>query len=89
MATAVALVVLAASCTGPAGPGGRSAGSTPSAPGHRGARPTTTTTGLPIVPVQWTACGGLQCGSVAVPLNYDEPTGPTLQIAVALSLIHI
>jgi pimeloyl-ACP methyl ester carboxylesterase len=38
---------------------------------------------LPVTPVQWTPCGNLQCGSVTVPLDYDKPDGPTLQIAVA------
>ena len=45
---------------------------------------TTTTVGLPEpVPVQWRGCGGgLQCASVAVPVSYDEPTGPTLDLAL-------
>lgn len=38
---------------------------------------------LPVAPVQWTPCGDLQCGSVTVPLNYADPAGPTIQIAVA------
>jgi pimeloyl-ACP methyl ester carboxylesterase len=33
--------------------------------------------------VQWAPCGDLQCGTVTVPLDYREPDGPTLQIAVA------
>jgi pimeloyl-ACP methyl ester carboxylesterase len=33
--------------------------------------------------VQWSPCGTLQCGSVIVPLDYDNPQGPTLSIAVA------
>jgi pimeloyl-ACP methyl ester carboxylesterase len=48
--------------------------------------PVTSTTApaqLPVTPVQWTPCGDLQCGSVTVPLDYDNPDGPTLQIAVA------
>ena len=38
---------------------------------------------LPVTPVQWSPCGGdRQCGSVTVPLNYSNPEGPTIQIAV-------
>jgi pimeloyl-ACP methyl ester carboxylesterase len=46
--------------------------------------PTTTTEApLPVTPIQWSPCGGLQCGSVTVPLDYANPQGPTIQIAVA------
>ena len=44
---------------------------------------TTTTTTLPVTPVEWAPCGALQCGSVTVPLDYDRPAGPTIQVAVA------
>jgi pimeloyl-ACP methyl ester carboxylesterase len=55
------------------------------------ARPVTTTsvppapaTTLPVVPVSWSACAdGLQCGSVTAPLDYADPTGPAIQIALA------
>jgi pimeloyl-ACP methyl ester carboxylesterase len=48
----------------------------------------TTTTTLPPPPpvtaVSWAPCGGtLQCGTVAVPLNYADPDAATIQIAVA------
>jgi pimeloyl-ACP methyl ester carboxylesterase len=45
--------------------------------------PTTTTLPLPVpVPIQWRACGGgLQCGTLTVPVDYANPTGPTLQVA--------
>jgi pimeloyl-ACP methyl ester carboxylesterase len=33
--------------------------------------------------VQWAPCGSLQCGTVAVPLDYDNPQVGTIQIAVA------
>ena len=51
----------------------------------RAPRASTTTTQppLPVAPVQWAPCGDLQCGSVTVPLNYADPDGPTIQIAVA------
>jgi pimeloyl-ACP methyl ester carboxylesterase len=48
--------------------------------------PTTTSTQapLPVTPVQWSPCsGGLQCGSVTAPLDYANPKGATIQIAVA------
>jgi pimeloyl-ACP methyl ester carboxylesterase len=52
---------------------------------HPSATTSTSTTQppLPVTPVQWTACGDLQCGSVTVPLDYTRPAGPTIQIAVA------
>jgi len=41
-------------------------------------------TGPPVAPVAWKACsGGLQCATVAVPLDYAHPGGATLDIAVA------
>jgi pimeloyl-ACP methyl ester carboxylesterase len=44
---------------------------------------TTTQPPLPVAPVQWTPCGDLQCGSVTVPLDYADPDGSAIQIAVA------
>ena len=69
-----------------------SPGPGPARAGAPRARPATTTTSLPpaptttlpVVPVSWTACqGGLQCGSVTAPLDYADPAGPTIQIALA------
>ncbi|HLX86944.1 MAG TPA: alpha/beta hydrolase [Acidimicrobiales bacterium] len=38
----------------------------------------------PVTPVVWTPCqNGLQCGTVAVPLDYAHPTGAQIQIALA------
>jgi len=34
--------------------------------------------------VHWTPCGALQCGTVAVPLDYDQPQLGTIQIALAM-----
>ena len=54
--------------------------------------PTTTTTQLspltlPVSPIAWTTCsGGLQCATVTAPLDYANPNGPTIQIAVARHL---
>ena len=31
----------------------------------------------------WRACGSLQCASLAVPLDYDNPGGPTITLALA------
>ncbi len=43
-----------------------------------------TTTTLPVAPVTWSACqNGLQCATVTVPLDYAEPAGPTLAVALA------
>jgi pimeloyl-ACP methyl ester carboxylesterase len=49
------------------------------------APPTTTTTvALPApVPVEWVDCGnGLDCATVAVPVSYQDPSGPTLDLAL-------
>ena len=81
----LALAVLAAACgpaTGPAAARGGHGTTVPST------APATTTTTLPtappVAPVAWSPCGGtLQCGTVAVPLDYAHPDGTTIQIAVA------
>ena len=85
LAAAVAVVALVAGCTDTAVPARSGVRSTPGVTGHGSTLVPVTTTEppLPVVPVQWTPCGDLQCGSVAVPLDYDHPDGPTLQIAVA------
>ena len=49
-------------------------------------RPTTTTptTQPPVTPMVWSPCNGdLQCGTLVVPLDYADPDGPTIPIAVA------
>jgi len=44
----------------------------------------TTTSSLPVTPISWSPCnGGLQCGTLVVPLDYAYPRGPTIPIAVA------
>jgi pimeloyl-ACP methyl ester carboxylesterase len=44
---------------------------------------TSTVAQLPVTPVAWTPCGGdLQCGSVTVPLDYSDPSGATISIAL-------
>ncbi|HEY4409276.1 MAG TPA: alpha/beta hydrolase [Acidimicrobiia bacterium] len=56
------------------------------------AAPTTTTAApvpAPAAPptspggLRWTACGTLQCASLAVPRRYADPAGPTLTLALA------
>ena len=37
----------------------------------------------PVPTLSWTACGdgsGLQCADARVPLDYDDPTGPTMRL---------
>jgi pimeloyl-ACP methyl ester carboxylesterase len=37
-----------------------------------------------VTPIAWTPCNGnLQCGTLVVPLDYAQPNGPTIPIAVA------
>ena len=87
---AVLVAVLAAGCA-PLGPGPRStvprAGHAAAAPGARTTTTsvsTTTTTEPPVTPLSWSPCdGGLQCATLTVPLDYAEPSGRTIPIAVA------
>jgi pimeloyl-ACP methyl ester carboxylesterase len=60
--------------------------SAPPPPSSSTSAPTTTTTvpEPPVTPVQWTACGALLCGSVAVPIDYDHPQSGTITIALAM-----
>lgn len=80
-------VVLLAGCGGLAGTGlgvtgARAQRGGPSTP--RPAVPTTTVPGPPVTPIAWSPCqDGLQCGSLAVPLDYFRPDSPTIEIAVA------
>jgi len=37
-----------------------------------------------VTPVQWTSCGAVLCGTVAVPLDYAQPRQGTIQIALAM-----
>ncbi len=49
--------------------------------------PSTTTTAVTepaVTPISWSPCDGdLQCGTLVVPLDYADPRGPTIPIAVA------
>ena len=87
-----ALLLAAMGCVREGDPSGSGAASTTStrAPGPSATTlpPTTTTTvTLPDpVPVQWSDCGGgLECGRVAVPVSYQDPTGPTIELSHAMA----
>ncbi len=51
---------------------------------------TTTTTDEPVTgsgdvatgTIDWSTCGGIECGSLTVPLDHDDPDGPTIELAV-------
>ena len=80
--TAGAVALLAVGC-------GRLSGS-PAAPAQAGrhgattSSTTTSTTQPPVTPISWSACNGdLQCGTLVVPFDYADPSGPTIPIAVA------
>jgi pimeloyl-ACP methyl ester carboxylesterase len=82
-AAVVVLAVLVSGCGGVTGSLGAHRARLPS--DSTTTSPTTTTTpGPPITPVSWAPCqDGLQCGSVAVPLDYFVADSPTIEIAVA------
>lgn len=41
--------------------------------------------GFTPAPLQWDSCGGrLQCASLEVPLDYEDPNGPTIDLAMAM-----
>jgi pimeloyl-ACP methyl ester carboxylesterase len=87
MLAAVTVLSVAAACTGsdPDAHEGRSS-TTTSRPAVTVTEPPTTTTTVELpapVPVDWSACGaGLECGRVEVPVDYQDPTGPTLELAL-------
>ena len=91
----LAVPVSLASCTDGTAPGAAGTSATRAlhgAPAHGDAnstRPPTSTTsaaganGPPVTPLTWSPCNGdLQCASLVVPLNYADPGGPTIAIAV-------
>jgi pimeloyl-ACP methyl ester carboxylesterase len=85
------LLVPAAVVAGCSQGGGRGAGAgfptnAPTSSTTAMAPPTSSTLlpGPPVVPMSWSPCqDGLQCASVSAPLDYAEPQGPQIQIAVA------
>ncbi len=79
----MALAVLATACGDP-GSAGSKAGpaAAPSSTAPAGAA-TTLPPPPPVVPIAWSPCGdALQCGTVAVPLDYARPDGTAIRIAV-------
>ena len=81
-----AVALLTASCALPGG--SPQARRTAAQPTVRARTTTTTTTTTPppppAAPVAWSPCGaGLQCGTLVVPLDYAQPRGPTIPIALA------
>jgi pimeloyl-ACP methyl ester carboxylesterase len=69
---------------------GTTPGSTPgSTPPGTDRRPTTPSTRAvppddgPVDPIDWKACdGSFECGTLTVPLDYADPTGDTIELAV-------
>lgn len=56
----------------------------PTAPPTAAPAPTATPVPAPIPePVVWEPCGDLQCGVITVPIDYADPAGATLDLAVA------
>ncbi len=84
-ATVVVVVVLGSACGAATGTSGAHRARHPSVPTTTSSTTTTTTTpGPPVTGVRWAPCqDGLQCGSVAVPLDYFTADSPTVEIAVA------
>jgi len=82
-AAATTPTAAAATTAPPTTPSAAAASSTtgaaaPSAPPPSAPPPSTSPGGL-----RWTACGSLQCATLAVPLDYADPAGPTLGLALA------
>jgi pimeloyl-ACP methyl ester carboxylesterase len=82
LTTLVVVVALLAGCAQSAGTK-RESDRVARSPASSSTSTATTSAPLPVQPVQWAPCGDLQCGSVTAPVDYANPTGPTLQIAVA------
>ncbi len=72
---------LAAGCAGDGSPAARPPTTHPHPPSPKTGTPTTQP---PVTPIAWSPCDGdLQCGTLVVPLDYGDPAGPTIPIAVA------
>lgn len=83
--TLVAVLVLLGACASDDGPERSADLSTTEA-----ARSETTTPliagsapdSAPVAPIEWEPCGGEECATVVVPLDHDDPDGPTIDLAV-------
>ena len=71
----VAFVAVLAGCAGGGGDGARS-------PGVDGG-PTASSPAASPSRLDWDRCGAVECATVAVPLDHDEPDGPALDLALA------
>jgi pimeloyl-ACP methyl ester carboxylesterase len=80
----MAVALLLAACSGPGAPHhAAKVPSTSTSTSTTAVRATTVPSTLPVAPIAWTPCNGnLQCGTLTVPLNYADPGGPTIGIAV-------
>ncbi|MEZ5406758.1 MAG: alpha/beta hydrolase [Acidimicrobiales bacterium] len=87
-----ALLVAAAACGGSSGAGDGTTAPIPGSESTTTAAPATSSTPAtasstaeppaPAGPAAWRPCGQLTCASVAVPLDYGDPGGPTISIAL-------
>ncbi|MGQ0825642.1 MAG: alpha/beta hydrolase [Actinomycetota bacterium] len=68
------LVAMAGACTGDDDDGA-----------VRGARSSESTAAdeLPIDSIKWSDCDDLECATLTVPLDHDDPTGPTIDLALS------
>jgi pimeloyl-ACP methyl ester carboxylesterase len=82
-AAGAAAAVLLAACGGGSGGSARSAPPTARTTSTVASTTTTTQPPLPITPISWSPCNGdLQCGTLTAPLDYNNPQGATIGIAV-------
>jgi pimeloyl-ACP methyl ester carboxylesterase len=71
----------AAACAGDDAPD-RDASPTTASPPTTAPTTTTTVQLPPPTPIAWTSCGRFDCGRITVPVDYHDPAGPTLEVAV-------
>jgi pimeloyl-ACP methyl ester carboxylesterase len=73
--TSLVLLLLVAACAGPTTPSSGVGGSSPGA--------VLGTNGAAVPRIDWHSCGsGFQCATVPVPLDYRNPTGPTIALGM-------
>ena len=59
----------------------------PAEPGRPGEPPPTTQAPVPAPTIVWEDCGDrLECGTLSVPQDHDDPTGPTITLSLARHL---
>ncbi|MBV8950900.1 MAG: alpha/beta fold hydrolase [Actinobacteria bacterium] len=88
LAVVVVLAIAAAACDN-ARPARRTAGPVPTGRPPATTLPpsstSTSTTLAPPAPLVWTRCGGFECATLTVPLDYAQPHGATVGIALIRS----